>query len=131
MCHFARILRDSGIEAEVCSPEALTFRDGKLWLHERTVDLVYNRLTDFRLREERHAHLREACLEKAVVLTPHPSVYVRCADKRNLREMRHPVVPTTMLFRDKPAEEWVRPSPAIVSNLGKSDTVSRRGRRRG
>jgi hypothetical protein len=48
------------------------------------IDLVYNRLTDFALSEPAHAHLREAYLDDAVVLTPHPQAHALWADKRNL-----------------------------------------------
>jgi hypothetical protein len=41
-------------------------------------------LTDFALSEPAHAHLREAYLQDAVVLTPHPQAHALLADKRNL-----------------------------------------------
>lgn len=79
-----RLFEANGIEAVVTAPEALTFRDGRLWLGPAPIDLVYNRLTDFALAAPQYAALAEAYAARAVVLTPHPYAYWRYADKRNL-----------------------------------------------
>jgi hypothetical protein len=50
----------------------------------QTVDLIYNRLTDFCLEDPAHAALRAAYENGAVVLTPHPRAHALYADKRNL-----------------------------------------------
>jgi hypothetical protein len=54
------------------------------------IDLVYNRLADFSLYMPSSAALREAYLENAVVVTPHPRAHVLYADKRNLALLTDP-----------------------------------------
>ncbi len=81
---FARLFQRHGLQALICAPEALVFRDGGLWLGEQRIDLVYNRLTDFALADPASAQLRLAYLADAVVLTPHPHAHALYADKRNL-----------------------------------------------
>ncbi|MDX9766861.1 MAG: hypothetical protein RBT51_05940 [Ectothiorhodospiraceae bacterium] len=81
---FQRMLREAGIEAVIADAAALEWRDGRLRVDGRPVDMVYNRLTDFHLTESAHAALRAAWLDDAVVLTPHPQGHALYADKRNL-----------------------------------------------
>jgi hypothetical protein len=81
---FQRMFRAAGIEAVICDPTELDYHDGRLWLGELAIDLVYNRLTDFSLSEPRHLPLREAYLDNAVLVTPHPRAHALLADKRNL-----------------------------------------------
>ena len=81
---FQQLFQRHGIEAVIADPSALTLRDGVLWHGDTAVDLVYNRLTDFALQEPANASLREAYLQHAVVLTPHPQAHALYADKRNL-----------------------------------------------
>ncbi len=81
---FRRLFEVHGIAAWVVAPEELRF-DGKcLKYGQRTVDFVYNRLTDFALENPLSAPLRDAYLADAVVLTPHPRAHALYADKRNL-----------------------------------------------
>lgn len=65
-------------------PGALEWRNGVLWHGEQAIDLVYNRLTDFYLEEPNSAALREAYVQEAVVLAPHPQAHALYADKRRL-----------------------------------------------
>jgi hypothetical protein len=81
---FQRLFAQAGIEAVICDPAELAFRDGVLWYGARKVDLVYNRLTDFSLGEPASAALRAAYLADAAVITPHPRAHALYADKRNL-----------------------------------------------
>jgi hypothetical protein len=73
-----------GIEAVVCDPAALDYRDGALHFEGRAVGFVYNRCTDFALAEPASAALRAAFLDRAVALSPHPWSHALYADKRNL-----------------------------------------------
>lgn len=73
-----------GIQAVICSPSALRFRDGRLWHGDTVIDLVYNRLTDFALEEPAQKQLHDAYLAGAAVVTPHPRNHALYADKRNL-----------------------------------------------
>jgi hypothetical protein len=79
-----RLFEASGIEAIIAAPEDLACVGGRLRAAGREIDLVYNRLTDFTLAEPRHAALRDAWLDDAVVVTPNPAAHALYADKRNL-----------------------------------------------
>ncbi|MEP7312506.1 MAG: hypothetical protein ABI859_07980 [Pseudomonadota bacterium] len=81
---FQRLLNRQGIETIICDPRELTLRDGLLWHHERRLDFVYNRLTDFSLDQPGSAALRSAYLAGNVVVSPNPRAHALYADKRNL-----------------------------------------------
>lgn len=81
---FQQLFQRHGLEAVIADPSELAMRDGMLWHGEAVVDLIYNRLTDFALEDPAHAVLREAYLQHAIVLTPHPQAHALFADKRNL-----------------------------------------------
>lgn len=81
---FARLFERQGWEARIVDAPALAFTAAGLTEGGRTVDLVYNRLTDFYLEAPEHAALRAAYEAGAVVLTPHPRAHALYADKRNL-----------------------------------------------
>ena len=135
MLRLRDVVRSAGIACTVASPEQVRARaeDGRLVLVDGhgagagPIDLIYNRLApDFRLTEKSHAHLREAALRGTVVVTPHPAVYCRAADKRQLPKLfqrqqeaqrrqwvqgarggqRHRIVPETRLLSSRPLEDW-------------------------
>ncbi len=81
---FQQQFRRVGLEAVVADPRELVFRGGALWKGTLQVDLVYNRLTDFAFEADASAALRQAYLQHAVVVTPHPRAHALYADKRNL-----------------------------------------------
>lgn len=81
---FQRLFERQGLQAVIADPTELALRDGALWYESTAIDLVYNRLTDFALDAPPNAGLREAYLQRAVVLTPHPLAHALYADKRNL-----------------------------------------------
>ncbi len=81
---FRNLFERSGIRAVIAEAKDLEYREGRLWHADLAIDLVYNRLTDFSLGEESHRAVRDAYLEGAVVLTPHPRAHALHADKRNL-----------------------------------------------
>ena len=81
---FAQLFRRFGVEAAVLDPAELSFAGGVLRDARGTIDLVYNRLTDFSLDAPAHAALRDAYLARAAVATPHPRAHAIHADKRNL-----------------------------------------------
>ncbi|MCK9608409.1 MAG: hypothetical protein M0R33_18345 [Methylomonas sp.] len=89
---FQNLFAKHGINAPICDPRELTFRDGKLWHGETAIDLVYNRLTDFALELPAQQALLQAYLAGAVVVTPHPRNHALYADKRNLALLTDPVV---------------------------------------
>jgi hypothetical protein len=80
----AQLFRRHGVEAVICDPSALEYREGGLRDVSGRIDLVYNRLTDFALEAPAHAALRSAYIDGATVLTPHPRAHALHADKRNL-----------------------------------------------
>lgn len=79
--------RARGIEAVICGPDALTYRNGGLHFGDRPIGFVYNRCTDFALAEPASAAMRAAYLERAVAISPHPWSHALYADKRNLSLM--------------------------------------------
>ena len=81
---FHKLFAAHGIRAVICDPGELLLCHGGLWYEETKIDLVYNRLTDFALGESPQAVLREAYLQGAATITPHPRVHALYADKRNL-----------------------------------------------
>jgi len=87
---FERLFARHGVAAVIADARALEWRDGRLWHAGATVDLVYNRVTDFYLEAPAHAALRAAYAAGAVVLTPHPRAHALYADKRNLAVLGDP-----------------------------------------
>ena len=81
---FQQLFERHGLQAVIAAPTELSLRDGVLWHGDLPIDLVYNRLTDFALTDAASATLRQAYLQNAVVLTPHPQAHALYADKRNL-----------------------------------------------
>jgi hypothetical protein len=81
---FQRLFERHGLRAVIADPAELSLRGGALWHGSDAIDLVYNRLTDFSLEAGSSAVLREAYLQRAIVLTPHPQAHALYADKRNL-----------------------------------------------
>lgn len=123
---FQDLLRRAGIETFIVAPEELRL-DGVLHVGDTTIDLVYNRLTDFYLEAETHALLRDAYQQGAVALTPHPSGHALYSDKRHLtwlsdgarlQTLGVPAAATEVLLRGVPhsvlvteqnrAELWAR-----------------------
>ena len=81
---FQQLFERHGLYAVIADPSALQWRDGVLWHGDLAIDLVYNRLTDFYLQHTSSTALREAYVQQAVVLTPHPQAHALYACKRNL-----------------------------------------------
>lgn len=85
---YRRLFERSGWHAPIVDPGDLQIRDGALVVQDRRIDLVYNRLTDFYLAEDRHAVVRRAYESDLAVITPHPAAHARWADKRLLAWLR-------------------------------------------
>lgn len=81
---FRQLFARHGIEAHIADPSELAWDGQHLRFAHTTVDMVYNRLTDFYLQEPAQQALRQAYAAGAVVLTPHPRAHALLADKRNL-----------------------------------------------
>jgi hypothetical protein len=81
---FQQLFERHGMLAVIADPSALEWRGGLLWHGDVSIDLVYNRLTDFYLEQVSCTALRDAYLGQAVVLTPTPQAHALYADKRQL-----------------------------------------------
>jgi hypothetical protein len=81
---FKKLFEEHGIETVIADPADLELRSGTLWHGDLSIDLVYNRLTDFLLESKTNNHLLQAYVADATVLTPHPEAHALYADKRNL-----------------------------------------------
>jgi hypothetical protein len=88
---FRQLFEANGWTTVIADPAELSLRDGRLHCGDQVIDLVYNRLTDFYLEAEASAALREAWLQDAAVITPHPNAHALYADKRNLAVLSDPV----------------------------------------
>ncbi|RZU47701.1 hypothetical protein EV700_0668 [Fluviicoccus keumensis] len=78
------LLESRGYRVVIADPAELRHTAGGLWLGETAIDLVYNRLTDFDLREPASAALRAVWLADDVVLSPNPRHHALFAHKANL-----------------------------------------------
>ena len=117
-----QMLGRHGIDVAICDPQAMTLHDGALYVGDLPIDLIYNRLVDFTLSEERHGTVRNAYQTGAVVVTPNPHNHALLAHKRNLTVLSDPTalaalgvtpelaarlssIPQTRLVTTKNAEE--------------------------
>jgi hypothetical protein len=75
-------LERAGIAVHIVDPSSLQTREDGLHCGGQRIDLIYNRLTDFDLRQ--HPHVRAAWEKRQLVLTPNPKHYQKHADKRRL-----------------------------------------------
>ena len=91
-----QMLIKAGIDAVICDPAGLAYRDAGLFFGDLQIDLVYNRLVDFTLAEPGHAALRHAYQAGSVVLTPNPYNHALLAHKRNLTLLSDPVALTRL-----------------------------------
>ncbi|AGX86654.1 hypothetical protein Cenrod_0541 [Candidatus Symbiobacter mobilis CR] len=124
---FRALFARHGVEAHIADPQALQWCGDHLAYEGQPVDMVYNRLTDFALRDATSQALRAAAECGAVVLTPHPRAHALLANKRNLAVLGQPeqlaawgadaadiatlgrVVPATLpLTADNAAALWAR-----------------------
>ncbi len=81
---FKQMFAESGIDAVIAGPEQFELAAGRLMLDGKSVDLVYNRLTDFYLQSDLCAVLKQAYVSGASVFTPGPAIHALFANKRNL-----------------------------------------------
>jgi hypothetical protein len=85
-----RMFDQQGIVAIIAGPDELDLRDGQLYVAEQSIDLVYNRLTDFYLQSPECEVLARAYSEQAVAVTPGPHTHALYANKRNLAVLSDP-----------------------------------------
>lgn len=118
---FAALFERNGIETRIVTPDDLV-ADGDGLKHQGdTIDLVYNRLTDFYLEAPASAAIRQAWETGKAVVTPHPRAYALLANKHNLEIFSNPdrlqklgvsQENIEVLARAVPATRRVRPQDA-------------------
>jgi hypothetical protein len=81
---YQRLLERAGWRVMIADAASLVLQDGAVFAAGERIDLIYNRVTDFYLEDERHSVLRRAYELDLVVITPHPAAHARWADKRLL-----------------------------------------------
>jgi hypothetical protein len=74
----------AGIPTLIADPAELEIKDNVLLCQGQKIDLVYNRLTDFPLREPANSVLAEAWENDRALLIPDPPSHALYADKVNL-----------------------------------------------
>lgn len=84
MCAYARLLADAGRWSAVVSPEEIVERKDGLYIEETRLDAIYNRHTDFYLREATLAHVRRAFMQGTIALNPYPRSYALVGDKQRM-----------------------------------------------
>jgi hypothetical protein len=84
---FADLFARQGIDTCIVNATDLEFADGRLTHRGKSIDMVYNRVTDFYFDHDAHAALRLAYEAGAAVITPHPRAHALFADKRNLARL--------------------------------------------
>jgi hypothetical protein len=77
-----QLFQQAGWQVSIADPRELDYRENGVYHEQQKIDLIYNRLTDFSLTN--YPALLAAYQARQVVLTPHPAVYARYADKRHL-----------------------------------------------
>jgi len=100
------MLARHGFNALITAPESLHIRNGRLYLQDVRIDLVYNRTTDFSLTEPMRQVLAQSIRQKAAVVSPNPSHHALFADKRN-----------PVLWRDCMKMSNYGASDAVISTL--------------
>ncbi len=81
---FQKLLTRDGIKVVIADGSEFKFDGMLLTYRGQSIDLVYNRLTDFYLADEKHSALRMAYEADALVLTPNPRHHALYAHKANL-----------------------------------------------
>jgi hypothetical protein len=79
-----QLFESHGIRARIADVSALQLDGDQLGLDGESVDLVYNRSTDFYLAAPASVALRAAFERDLAVITPHPHAHALYANKRNL-----------------------------------------------
>jgi hypothetical protein len=114
---FGNLFAAHDIDAVIAGPDEFTLSGGDLQVRGSTVDLVYNRLTDFYLESDACGVLRRALEDNAAVFTPGPHAHALYANKRNLA-----LLCDDQAMRDLGADE--RTSNVLARAVPRSETVT-------
>jgi len=85
---YQRLFERAGWRARIVDAARLEIQANGLAADGERIDLLYNRVTDFYMTEERHAALRRGYDGDLALITPNPSAHARWADKRLLAWLR-------------------------------------------
>lgn len=85
---FQKLFERHGIDCVIAAPEELRWDGRILSYQDKKMDLVYNRLTDFYLADNKISHLKSAYESDAAVFTPNPHHHALYANKLNLEILR-------------------------------------------
>lgn len=83
----AQLLERAGYKVVIADPSELNWDGQKLQSQGETIDLVYNRSTDFYLNTPTHQALKHAYLADQIVLSPNPKHHALYASKANLARL--------------------------------------------
>lgn len=81
---YQRAFSRHGVQTIIADPSELSLTSAGLSYQNIPIDMIYNRLTDFYLQQPLHHAIREAWLNRQVILSPSPHAYALHADKSNL-----------------------------------------------
>ena len=81
---FKALFKSKGIHAIIAGPDELKIIDGKVSIEDTTIDLIYNRTTDFYFESPSCKTLREVYLQDLAAITPNPFQHAVFANKQNL-----------------------------------------------
>lgn len=110
---YQSFFRQNDIECEIASIDEIDKIE--------KADLVYNRYTDFYLKELKSQHLQELYLNSKQCFSPNPFEYFQLADKKRLEEWTDPAVG---FFRTLPGwEEHVQPLLLASRDLNEKTAV--------
>lgn len=86
---FKELFESRGIPTNILDVADLKFENGNLTCQDKlfSFDLIYNRHTDFYLKNPVSIALRQAILSGSICVTPHPHEYLLLADKTRLLEI--------------------------------------------
>ena len=81
---FQKFILSKGKKCIIADPQELKWENQQLWYKDEIIDMVYNRLTDFYLKDPKNEQLLKAYECNDIVLTPSPYHHALYANKSNL-----------------------------------------------
>ncbi len=87
---FQKLFLSKGKKCIITDPQELKWEHQQLWYKDEIIDMVYNRLTDFYLKDPKNEQLLNAFKNNHIVLTPSPYHHALYANKSNLVTLSSP-----------------------------------------
>jgi len=115
-----QLLERHGMETHIVDPGQLDLAENGVRFRGQPIDMIYNRLTDFYLREPRNRVVSDAWEKNLALVTPNPRAHALFADKRNLALLSDPgaladlgvdTSTSTLLARAVPSTRAVEGTP--------------------